>query len=371
MRNGYYPGSQLLKSWPSKGPDLVWKFEGVGSGYSSPAIVGDKIIVTGTLDSLSYVFCFNNLGKLIWKGLLGPDFKGEYPGIYSTPVITGDLGYVMSSLGVLYCFSTQSGQVSWSKDLIREFSGKMPIGGFLDNLVVDGDKVICAPGSMEKNVVALDRKTGKLIWQAQGVDVVDGYSSPILIEFQGKKQYIYQDKRTIVSLDPDTGSVLWRYQKSSETMVGTPLYRDGFLFTLDGEGSILLKFKSGNQAPEKVWSNPEFFPLQGDPVLIGNRLYGKAKGKKYLAVDWHSGSTIGSIPTSSMVVTSIASDGLVFAYDIDGKFALLNPVESGIQVASSFNVPGGTKYHCTHPVIQNGILYVRHDNSLFAYKISI
>jgi len=360
-----------MKSWPTKGPELVWKFEGVGSGYSSPAIVGDKIIVTGTLDSLSYVFCFSNVGKLLWKGLLGPDFKGEYPGIYSTPVIISDLGYVISSLGVLYCFSSGTGQVVWSRDLIAEFSGRIPQGGFLDNLVVFGDKVICNPGGVEKNVVAFDRKNGKLIWQTQGIDIVAVYSSPILINFQGKSQYIYQDNKNIISVDPNNGLVLWRYPKSTEANVGTPLYRDGYLFTLDGEGSILLKLKSGSQTPEKVWSNTEFFPFQGDPVLIGNRLYGKAKGKKYLAVDWHSGTTIGSIPTSAMVVTSIASDGLIFAYDIDGKFSLLDPVESGIQVASTFTVPGGTKYHCTHPVICGGILYVRHDDSLFAYKISI
>lgn len=370
-RNGYYPEKNLLSKWPTGGPELLWKFDKLGSGYSSPAIIGDKIIITGTIDSISQIFCFNKSGTLLWQKPLGPDYMGEYPGIYSTPAIKDGLGYVASSLGVVYCFSTVTGHTLWSKDLIREFAGKMPPGGFLDNLIVDGEKVICAPGGPENNVVALDRKGGQLIWKTQGTNEISGYGSPILIEFQGQRMYIYQDNWNIIALNPDNGSLLWKYKRNSQTNVGTPLYHDGYLFCMDEEGSILLKINSGTTAPERIWSNPEFFPLQGDPVWVDNRLYGKSKGKKFLTVDWNNGSSLSSIPTKSMVVTTIAADNKVLTYDIDGEFSLLKPVPAGLEIISTFKIPGGTKYHCTHPVIHGGVLYVRHDNSLFAYKISI
>ncbi|MFH0762206.1 MAG: PQQ-binding-like beta-propeller repeat protein [Bacteroidota bacterium] len=369
-RDGIYPEQNLLTSWPAGGPKLIWKYDKLGLGFASAAVTDTRIFTAGVTDSIGNLFCFDSNGSLLWKKPLGRDFMGEYSGTYSTPVISGDMGYVVNGLGVLYCFSAVNGGVIWSKDLIKEYNGPKTTVGFLDNLIVDGDIVYCAPGGAARNIVALNRRNGSLVWASSGEQEICGYGSPTLADFKGRKYYVYQDSCSIVALNTTDGTVAWRYKRSSETTVGTPLFHDGYLLTLNGGGSILLKLADGNTQPQVAWTNPDFFPLQGDPVLIGNRLYGKSKGKKYLCVDWLTGRTIGSIPTNTMVVTSIASDGLIYYYDIDGNFSLLKPVESGVETVGSFKIHGGTKYHCSHPVIKNGKLYVRHDSSLFVYNIS-
>jgi len=369
-RDGSFPGSNLLATWPADGPKLLWKYDNLGSGFSSPAVSSSRIYTAGAVDSICNIFCFDQSGNLLWEKPLGPDFMGEYPGTYSTPVISGDLGYVTTSLGSLFCFNANNGSVVWSKDLIKEYNGTTGKVGFLDNLIVDGDILYCAPGGAGKNIVALNRKSGALVWASKGEREISGYGSPILISHMGKMFYVYQDAASILALNAADGTLAWRYTRPSETTVGTPLYHEGYLFTLNENGGILLKLGDGNSPPEVAWTHPDFFPLEGDPVLIGNRLYGKSHGKKYYCVDWLTGRTIGSIPTKAMVVTSIAADGLIYTYDIDGVFSLQKPVESGLETVGYFAVKGGTKFHCSHPVISGGRIYIRHDNSLFVYQIT-
>jgi outer membrane protein assembly factor BamB len=224
----------------------------------------------------------------------------------------------------------------------------------------------------ENKLMAFEKEgnLGSGIMRRFNLTLVNGFCSPILIGRTGRKQYVYQDAGSILALNTSDGTLAWRYPRTSGSAVSTPLYRDGFLLTLNENGSILLKLAEGNNRPELVWTHPDFFPLQGDPVLIGNRLYGKSQGKKYYCVDWLTGRTIGSIPTKAMVVTSIAADGLIYAYDIDGVLSLMKPAESGIETVGSFTVNGGTKYHCSHPIISGRKLYIRHDNSLFVYNLA-
>ena len=370
-RDGHYPESNLLSTWGSGAPPLLWKFNDLGAGYASASVADGHVVTVGTSpDSVAHVYCFDLKGALQWKTKLGRDFMGEYSGTYSTPVLCKGRGYITTGLGVLYCFSLESGSIIWSQDLIKTFNGPEPKSGYLDNLVIHENLVICAPGGSSNNIVALDQLTGKLVWQSGGQSEVGGFGSPALISFNGQKLYVYQDATSIIALNPADGKVVWKYERGCGTAVGTLFHRDGFLFYLAEGSSVMLKLSSDGRPPQIAWTSTDFFPLQGDPVLIGNRLYGKGRGKKFVGIDWKTGQTIVSIPTQSMVVTSITADGKIYYYDIDGSFQLIQPTDSGLETVGSFKVHGGTKYHCSHPVISGGVLYIRHDNSLFAYKIS-
>lgn len=368
-RDGTYPGTNLLQTWPSGGPQLLWKYDGLGVGYASAAVADERVITVGTLDSISYLFGFDLMGTQLWKTRLSRDYMGEFGGTFSTPVINGGKGFVSTGLGMLYCFNPAQGNVIWSRDLIKDFEGVNPKSGYLDNLVIDGNLLICAPGGAARNIVALDQATGAVVWESKGTSEVSGFGTPTLAGHKGFKYYIYQDTTSIIALNVADGSLAWKHPRGCGTAVGSLFFHDGYLFHLADDASVLLKLADGSNPPEVAWTQSDFFPLQGDPVLIGNRLYGKSKGKKYLTIDWTTGKTIGSIPATAMVVTSVACGGLIYAYDIDGNFSLLKPGESGVETVSSFKILGGTKYHCSHPVISNGRLYVRHDNSLFVYNL--
>jgi outer membrane protein assembly factor BamB len=368
-RNGIYPEKNLLTEWPEGGPELLWKYDQLGSGFSSVAATTNRVFATGTIDSITYVFSFDPKGTLLWKKPLGPDWMGEWPGIYSSPVISKGYGFVVNSLGVLYCFSTENGSICWSKDLFREFDGRQITGGFLDNLILDGDTLFCAPGGAVNNIVALSQRTGKLIWKSKGDTTVTGYGSPILIRDRDKKLYVYQDANSIRALNTTNGQLDWKYSRKAPTP-NTPLYRGGQLFALDEQGSFMLRLAGKDAGVQLSWKNPDFFSFQGDAVLINDQIFGKGKGKKFCCIDWLTGQEIYSTPIKAMVVMVIAADGLLYCYDFNGTVTLLKPLGDRFETRGSFAIPGGIVEHCSHPVIQDGKLYIRHDNSLFVYNIS-
>lgn len=109
-RDGIYPESNLLESWPANGPELLWKYDKLGVGYSSAAVTSDKVYTVGTKENTSYVFCFDHNGTLLYEAKLGSEWSGDYPGIRGTPTIMNDKGYILNGIGVLYCFNTEEKQ---------------------------------------------------------------------------------------------------------------------------------------------------------------------------------------------------------------------------------------------------------------------
>ena len=77
----------LLDKWPESGPDIIWAFEELGQGHSSPVIFGDYIYITGMTDGTGFLFKFDLNGKLIYKKEYGPEFNESYHGPRGSPVI--------------------------------------------------------------------------------------------------------------------------------------------------------------------------------------------------------------------------------------------------------------------------------------------
>jgi len=369
-RDGIFPETNLLKQWPDGGPKLLWKYDKLGAGYSSPAVTSTRIYETGIVDSIGYVLCFDHSGKLLWRKPLGRDYTGEWPGVYSTPVICGDLGYLVNGLGGLYCFSAVNGDVVWKRNIVNDYKGQKAPSGFLDNLIVDGEKLYCTPGGKGMNVVALNRRNGGLVWASGGDTIVDAYCTPILVENDGKKYFIYQTARLIIALETDNGKLAWKHKKRGRSMPNTPVYQNGYLFMPDfNKGSTKLKISKNWNEITEVWSTPDMQTNMGDAVLLGNRIYGKGKNNKFYCVDWNTGKELYSEPDKNMVTTIISAENLLYCYCYNGTFNLVSPMDKGFEKAGSFQVKGGSENHCSHPVIKDGRLYIRHDNSLFVYNI--
>src|SRR3989339_1263548 len=155
-REGIYPDKGLLKQWPAEGPEKVWEYEGVGNGYGSPVFTEDKMYIMGEADSLAWLFAFDLDGKLLWKKDYGKEWVKNYNGSRCAPTIAGDLVYVTSGMGNIYCFNKNTGEKKWSKSMIDDLHGEYPLFGFSEALSVDGDRVFCTPGGKENNVVALN-----------------------------------------------------------------------------------------------------------------------------------------------------------------------------------------------------------------------
>lgn len=374
-RNGIYPEKDLLTQWPDSGPKLLWKYNELGQGYASAAVTSDMVYTIGTVDSISYVFKFDTAGKLLWKKPLGKEWMLNWPGIRATPVIYNGLGYVINGYGVIYCFDADNGTVVWSKDIVKEYKGSFPEFGISENLLIDGDKLFCTPAGANATVVALNRKTGDLIWKTPGNNDTTSYCSPILIEVGGKKFFINQTKKALISINAETGDLAWKYELKGFLIPHTPIFRNGYLFTVDvwKKGSVMLKISDDGLSYSEVWRNLKFDPQQGDVVVLDNRIYGTGEeGKKFMCVDWNTGKEIYSDSTRADVINVISAENLLYTYELrGGAVKLLKPTDNGFEKLGAFRVLGGTvRLHCSHQVIKDRRLYIRHDNSLFVYDIA-
>ena len=373
-RDGIFPEKNLLASWPAGGPELLWKYEDLGSGYASAAVTANRIYTVGTTDSTSSVFCFDLAGKLLWKKPLGLEWTRNFPGSRSTPNIFDGMGYYINGFGVVYCFDASTGDILWRRELLKECRGENRNWGFVDNLIVDGDKLYCTPSGASRNVVALNRKTGEMIWECPGNGESTAYCTPVLIERNGKKLFINQPGKAYLAIDADNGKLMWKYEKQEEHLSShrTPIFRDGHLLGLDDEntGSVLLKIAPDGSGAEVAWRNAELFSVQGEAVVIGDRIYGPGNRTKLVCADWKTGKTLFSQTFGNGIFVLIAAGNLLYSYDVNGSFKLIKPLDDRLEVVGSFRVASGSNEHFSHPVIKDGRLYIRHDNSLFAYKIS-
>src|SRR5262249_34133421 len=158
----------LLKDWPAGGPKLAWKATGLGKGYSTVAVAGGKIFTIGDSSGSSYVIALSaDGGKPLWTANLGKSGApgwGGFEGPRATPTVDGDMLYAVDQWGELACFETATGKEVWRKSYTNDFGASRPEWGFSESPLVDGDKVVVTSGGSKGSVVALNKKTGALLW---------------------------------------------------------------------------------------------------------------------------------------------------------------------------------------------------------------
>jgi outer membrane protein assembly factor BamB len=188
-RDGKSPETGLVKQWPAAGPGLIGTISGVGGGFSSPAVAGECIYITGKVGDDLKIFCFDGSGKKIWERTHASAFgeanapHSPYPGARATPTIDGDMIYLLGGLGRLTAYRTSDGEPVWSVDVVGELGGRVPPWGYAESVLIDGEKLICTPGGEKTGTfAALDKKSGRVLWRSSEVTERAEYSSPILIE---------------------------------------------------------------------------------------------------------------------------------------------------------------------------------------------
>ncbi len=372
--NGIYPETGLLKEWPSSGPEILWTFDELGVGYSSPVIAHGKVYVSGMIDQTGFVFAFDKAGKLLWKVSYGEEFHESYPGSRSSVTIAGNLIYVMSGKGILSCLHSKNGQLEWKKKLFDDFDGENIRWGATESLVVDGEKLFCTPGGKTNNIIALNRYTGKLIWSSPGKGDNSAYCSPLLVDLDSRKLLVTHTANDILGLDADSGKLLWSYPHTNKYSIhpNTPIYHDGKLFCFSGygKGNVMLGLNKDGSKATKVWSNKNLDSKIGGAVLVDGFLYGSgdSANRAWQCVNWET----GEIKYSTKEVGKggiIYADGLMYWYSDRGELALVKATPDGFDVVSEIKVALGTAQHWAHPVLNDGRLFVRHGNTIIAYNV--
>lgn len=371
--SGAYPATNLLKSWSGSGPVLLWEFDGLGNGYGSPVITSKNIFINGETDSINYLFALDLSGNFLWKAKIGREWMQDYPGDRSTPTVDGDLIYVTSGWGTVACFELQTGNTRWKVDMISDLHGKINRHGISESVMVDGDKVFCMPGGTDTNVVALDRFNGKIAWICKGLSQIPSYCSPLLVKLPQRNILVTFSKSALLGIDTKDGKLLWSHIQDGENDVhtNTPFFEDGYLYyiTGDGNGAVKLKLSDDGTAITELWRNKDCDNTMGGFIKIGNYIYTASYGRRiWLSLETNTGQITDSLKFDKGV-TSYA-DGMLYLYNEKGQMGLVKPDGPKMELVSSFKITRGTKAHFAQPVINKGILYVRHGKSILAYDIT-
>jgi outer membrane protein assembly factor BamB len=374
----------LLTEWPKDGPPLAWKASGLGGGYSSIAVVDGKIYTMGSGDGTTIICRDAKDGGEAWATSIG---GGGNPNC--TPTVDGDLVFGLSTDGDLACCQTSDGKRLWVKNLQKDFGGGKPGWGFSESPLIDGDLVICTPGSNDAMLAALNKKTGEVVWKTTMPGDIGpkghggaGYASIVIGNCAGVKQYITLTGKGVIGVDAKTGDFLWGYNHvaNGTASIPTPIVKDDYVFCSSGYGdggTALLKIsKQGKElTAEEVWYR-DADKLQnhhGGMILIGDYVYmGHGHNQGFpVCVDFKTGKPKWGPnrgPGAESAAIAYADGHLYFRYQ-DGTMALVEASPKAYKLKGKFQLATHNGESWPHPVIAGGKLYLRDQNDLLCYDI--
>ncbi|MFL5241061.1 MAG: PQQ-binding-like beta-propeller repeat protein [Gemmataceae bacterium] len=367
----------LLKSWPKDGPTLVWQAKGLGDGYSSVSVAGNRVYTLGNKDNVSQVIALDrDSGKPVWTGEVGS--AGGNLGC--TPTVDGDHVFALGQEGDLVCLETKDGTRVWSHNLLKDFGGKYGGWHYCESPLVDGGKVIVTPGGKDATMVALDKKTGETVWKcALPLEHTEaGYSSVVIAQVGGVKQYVQLLNGGVVGVSTD-GKPLWQYEKLGPNTANIPtpiVLKDRILAVAGyGKGGALLKLTAQDKGvkAEEVYFKGELTNKHGGVLVVGDYAYGDTddQGAPFCAevktgkVLWKRKHDQGQGRGSASVTYA---DGRLYFHYQNGVVALVEASPDGYRETGSFKVKtDGNAW--AHPVVAGGRLYLREGDALFCYDV--
>ncbi len=375
----------LLKTWSAEGPPLAWKTSGLGAGFASVVISNGRILTMGRRKDREELICLaGDDGHELWSIKVGLD-KHDEPS--STPTVDGDRVYAVGTHGDLIC-ATVEGKELWRKSFLNDFGGSVPTWKYCESPLVDGDKLICSPGSPDATMVALNKMTGDVIWKAAvpgGGGNGAGYSSIVISEAAGVRQYVqlYGAGTGCVGIAAANGKFLWKYDRvgNGTASIPTPIVDGDLVFCSSGygTGAALLQLTpdgSGVKATELYFlKGNDFQNHHGGMIHVGPYIYaGNGHNQGFpICVEMKTGKIVwggkqrGEGTGSAAVV--YADGKLYFRYQ-DGTMALVEASATEYHVDGSFKIPEVRRESWAHPVIVGNKLYLREQENLFVYDLT-
>jgi len=391
-RDGISQEKGLVKEWPKDGPKLVWQVKDIGAGFSTPAIVGDRIYVLANeglnnefVEALSV-----SDGKKIWFITIGkvgkPDQNPNYPGARSTPTVDGDIIYAIGSDGDLVALEAAGGKLRWKKNLRTDFGGVPGRWAYAESPLIDGDTLICTPGGSTA-VVALNKKSGDVIWKAAlPASEPAAYASAMVIKSgegsaaraaSGVKQYVQMLEKGLVGIDAKSGKVLWRSNKTVSkygATIPTPVVHDSEIYSAgSGSGGALVRLKAGDGKveAEQVYFSAKLPTAIGGAVKVGDLLFGTG-ATGLVCSDFATGEI--KWEDRALGPASICyADGNLCLHGENGEVALVAVASDGYHEKGRFKPADqpnhGSAKAWAYPVIANGKLYIRDTGTLWCYNV--
>ena len=385
-RDGHSQEQGLLNGWPKDGPKLLWQVTDVGSGYSTPAVVGDHLYLLANegLENEFVAALATTDGKRVWSTRLGnvgqPKQDPNFPAARSTPTVEREFLYALSSDGDLACLEIGTGKIRWQKNLRTDFAGKVGTWAYAESPLVDGDTLVCTPGGSEATLLALNKRTGAVLWRCalpEGDEAA--YSSALTVEVGGVRQYVQLLQKGLVGVEAKTGKLLWRYAKPISRFnanIPTPVASDGTIYVASagtGGGAVKLAAKDGGVAAEQLYFESKMPTAIGGAIKFGDFLYGTT-AQAMLCVEFKTGQV--KWEDRALGAASLCyADGRLYLHGENGDMALVEPSPESYREKGRFTPPDQPKHAnamekaWAYPVVAQGRLYFRDHGSLWCYGV--
>jgi outer membrane protein assembly factor BamB len=376
-RNGLSSETGLLQQWPSSGPPKLWSVTGLGGGYGSLAIVGDRVFVQGLRagqQSVVNVLARED-GAGVWSKALGSAGSNDRgPGPRGTPTIDGDRMYVLTERGDLWCLKTANGEEIWTRNILRDFGARQIPWLISESPLVDGNNVIVTPGGPRASIVALDKMTGKTVWAAQELSDEAGYASPIAATVGDVRVIMTLTSDAGVGVRASDGKLMWRFTPvaNNTANITTPIFHDNKVFytsAYNTGGALLgLTPSNGSVSATQIYFTRELQNHHGGVVLVGGYLYGYHNAI-LTCLEFGTGKVMWrdrSVGKGSLTY----ADGHLYILSENNIVGLVAASPAGYQEKGRFKIPDHGLPSWAHPVVSGGRLYIRDQDTLTAYDIT-
>ena len=374
-RSGISRETGLLRQWPASGPAVVWTATGLGNGYGSVAVTGDRVFVQGMRGRESVVSSLNRSdGKVMWTTVIGPRVDNDRGGgPRGTPTVDGDRVYVMTENGDLVCLRVADGNRLWQRNVLRDFKASNINWLISESPLVDGNQVVVTPGGSDGGMVALEKMTGKTIWASRELNDEAGYSSPIVADVHGVRTYMTLTSEAGVGVRASDGKLMWRYTGAANRTANaaTPVYANNQVFfsSAYGTGGALVGLNpaSGEIRAREVYFTRDMQNHHGGMVLVNGYLYGY-NNSVLACLEWATGKMMWRDRSVGKGAVSFA-DGHLYIVGENNVVGLVEATPSGYREKGRFSIRDQGWPSWSHPAIAGGRLYIRNQGTLTAYNV--
>jgi outer membrane protein assembly factor BamB len=377
----------LLTQWPQSGPPLLWSVRGLGEGIAPVSIAGGRIYTLAGHDRDEYVVALDEqTGNLVWRVNIATDLPLQSSLMrwlsQRCPTVDGDRLYAFTALGDLICMQTAGGQEIWRKNYPNQFGATRRAWGYCDHPLVDGDKLICTPSAAEASVVALDKRTGNVLWTfVSGENQARNHGAFVISQGGGIRQYVGFLDKGLIGIAAEDGKRLWQFEKNSGRFANssTPIPVGDLIVSANGYGGGLavLKIagKNGDVAVEEQYLQRRgagFDAFSDSTAIADGHLYATAGTGLPTCIEVATGNVKWHVrPTAGRGrIAFIYADGHLWSRSSDGVVTLVPANPKEYVEKSHFKIPDHVDSSgATFPVIAAGRLYLRDNNNLFCYDI--
>ena len=378
-RLGVWTETGILEEFPAGGLTATWRVP-VGGGYAGPSVADGRVFVTDarradprSTAAVERLLALDEAtGEVLWTREWDTNYAGLQLiyaiGPRATPTVDGDRVYAVGAMGNLLALDVADGSLLWEKDYVQDFNASIPSWGISGAPLVDGDRLIClVGGEPDAKVIAFDKLTGEVLWQALSSDSEPGYTAPIVIEAAGVRQLIIWHPRAISSLDPETGSVYWEVPHvvdmgmtiptavhsdpefgqvfdTLDSVISTPVIQGDYLYGVDSFGTLrCLELRSGR----RVW---ETNALIGQRHRHGSAFIVRHRDRYFINTD-----------AGELIIARLSPEG----YDEISRTHLIDPTNPVTRRRAQ-----GPVVHWSHPAYANRHIVTRNDEEIVRFSLA-